>query len=80
MAWYKYEKYLKKFGGTGTAYDDVHNPGSNTPFSGIYRCTSCDIEVVSEQGKPFPPTHANAAYGHTIRWQLVAYADHENKK
>jgi len=78
MAWFKYDKFLKKFGGTGDAYDKIHKPGETTPFSGIYRCESCGIEVVSEHNKPLPPTHAKAAQGHQITWRLVVYADHEN--
>lgn len=77
MAWYKYGDLLHHYTGNGDAYDAIHNPGSATPYSGIYRCESCGIEVVSEQGNPMPPTHAAAAQGHAIRWRLVAYADHE---
>lgn len=78
MAWFKYDRFLKRFGGNGTAYDDIHVPGTATPYSGIYRCTACDVEIVSEYGKPFPPTHAKAAASHLIRWQMAVYADHEN--
>lgn len=77
MAWYKYKEFLHQFTGNGDAYDALHDPGEATPFSGVYRCESCGVEIVSEYQKPMPPTHANAARGHAIQWRLVAYADHK---
>ena len=78
MALYKYTTHLGQ--NNDAAFDAVHSPGSMTPYSGIYRCEGCGHEVVSEEGKPFPPqshpTHS-AAQGH-ILWKLVVYAQHKN--
>jgi hypothetical protein len=71
MAFYKYSKFLKQ--NDSAAYDSVHKPGVATPHSGVYRCVSCGVEIVSEKGKSMPPTHANIARNHEITWQLVVF-------
>jgi hypothetical protein len=73
MVWYKYPQFLQHFTGTGNAYDVVYNPGQVVPHSGIYRCESCGGEIICETGRTFPPTHANAAAGHPVRWRLAGY-------
>lgn len=78
MGIYKNPNYIAK--SDHSAFDDVHKPGAITPWSGIYRCTTCDVEVVSEKGKPLPPTHAHKLQDHELRWKLAVYADHEGKK
>jgi hypothetical protein len=80
MAYYKYTNDLHQ--DKGDAYDVVHKPGETTPHSGIYRCNSCGVEIVSESGKTFPPTRACSLHhpsGHApgeVRWKLLVWADH----
>lgn len=79
MAEYKYSQVLNQNG--ATEFDVLHKPGERTPFSGIYRCDSCGVEVVSEVGNPFPPTRACNGH-HTwkqgvVQWRLAVYADHK---
>jgi len=71
MAWFKYKEFLKY--SDSSAYDDVHKPGTATPHSGVYRCESCGVEIVSEKGRTLPPTHANVARAHTITWRLAVF-------
>jgi hypothetical protein len=68
-------------------FDKIHEPGQPTPFSGIYRCTACNFEIVSTRGHPLPPTKTCLGHSHNwkckhgfIRWQLVAAAIHVNAK
>jgi hypothetical protein len=64
-------------------FDVIYLPGQPTPFSGIYKCTSCGFEAVSTRLHPLPPevsclNHSpswRAAHG-TVRWKLVAAAIH----
>jgi hypothetical protein len=55
------------------AFDVAHAPGAPTPHSGIYRCTACGREDVSETGKPLPPqNHAqHSPSAGLIRWKLL---------
>jgi len=64
-------------------FDTIHRPGEITPYSGIYKCTSCGFECVSTAGHPLPPTaycsghHPKWNAGFTeVRWHLVAAAIH----
>lgn len=79
MAYYKYSKYLVV--SNSAEFDTVHNPGANTPFSGIYKCTGCGHEIVSEENNPFPPQnhHQHKAAQGAIKWKLTEYADHASK-
>lgn len=79
MAWYRYPQFLSQ--SDNDAYDKVHQPGSNTPHSGIYRCEGCGREIVSETNRPFPPQnhHQHTVNQGSIRWRLVVYSDHEPK-
>jgi hypothetical protein len=57
------------------AFNDVHNPGAPTPYSGIYRCPGCGREVTSIYGHALPPQnhHQHQQYSQgNVRWQLVA--------
>jgi hypothetical protein len=64
-------------------FDLICKPGQPTPYSGIYRCTSCGFEIVSTKAHPLPPTEIcpnhsqgwRCAHG-PVRWQLVAAAIH----
>ncbi len=71
MAQYKYANFLKV--NTSDAFDALHEPGSLTPYSGIYRCNVCGKEEVSVFGKPFPPQnhHQHPQVNQPIRWQLI---------
>jgi hypothetical protein len=62
-----------------TAFDVVHNPGQNAPFSGIYRCVICGWEEVSVANTTLPPQnhHVHAPGRGQIQWRLSAYARHE---
>ncbi len=73
MALYKYGDHLAK--STDIAFDTEHKPGDTTPNHGIYRCTGCGHEVVSEAGKSLPPqNHHTHPSGSAIRWKLLVYS------
>lgn len=79
MAIYKYNNDVSQ--STHDAFDIVYKPGEMTPYSGVYRCQSCAVEIVSEQARTFPPTracrdHNPKAVGGTITWRMVVYAQH----
>ena len=62
-------------------FDGIHHPGQATPRSGIYRCSGCGREIVSEENRPLPPQnhHQHTVAQGAIRWQLIVYADHKPK-
>lgn len=75
MALYKYDNVVKK--SESDVFDKLHSPGTDTPFSGIYRCEACAHEIVSTYSHPLPPqNHAQHPAGKAIQWRLVAYAAH----
>lgn len=71
MALYRYSKFLEV--STHDAFDAIHEPGTSTPFSGIYRCVGCGHEVVSVYAHPLPPQnhHQHTSSQGRIRWQLI---------
>lgn len=77
MASYKHVGFLAQT--TGAKFDEIHPPGYPTPFSGIYRCEGCGLEVVSEESKSLPPQnhHQHTPPQGAIRWRLVVHADHK---
>lgn len=79
MALYKYSNYLQQ--SQDAAFDGLHKPGATTPHSGIYHCTGCGREVVSEEAKPLPPQnhHQHSASQGAIVWRMIVYADHKPK-
>jgi hypothetical protein len=79
MALFKDSRYFKQ--SHDRAFDVDYNPGGATPHSGIYRCMGCGREIVSEEGRPFPPQnhHQHSVAQGRIRWRLIAYADHKPK-
>ena len=80
MATYEYPENLVKV--VHPAFNADHRPGEVPPFSGIYRCMGCGREIVAEQARQFPPQNHHqhtTAQGH-IRWRLIVYADHQEKK
>ena len=73
MALYKNGTYLTQ--NTSSVFDVDHKPGEVTPNHGIYRCTGCGHEIVSEAGRPFPPqNHHQHTNGTVIRWRLLVYS------
>ena len=61
----------------GPAFDVLHEPGDETPYSGIYRCEACGDEIASNKGNPLPPQNHNQhppSQGR-IRWRLIAAAE-----
>lgn len=79
MAMFKEGAYLKQ--SQFAAFDEEREPGSETPFSGIFRCTECHREIVSEESVPLPPHdhHLHGADHGPIRWKMIVYADHRPK-
>jgi hypothetical protein len=79
MALYKNDQFVKQT--TDAQFDTVHQPGSATPLSAIYRCTGCGREIVSEEHKSFPPQnhHQHTIAQGSIRWQMIVWADHQAK-
>jgi len=74
MVLYKDSRYLQP--SNDGAFDRVYEPGTATPYSGIYRCEACGHNVtdVAEPGRKLPPQnhhqHTNRLV--PIRWRLVA--------
>jgi hypothetical protein len=58
------------------AFDRKFRPGSEVPFSGIYRCINCGDEVALNKGTPFPPQnhHQHTSRERPIIWQLLVFA------
>jgi hypothetical protein len=79
MASYKHAQYLTK--NESGVFDLNHQPGTPTPFSGIYRCMGCGREDVSTETHPMPPQnrHQHTMAQGAIRWRLIVYADHKPK-
>jgi hypothetical protein len=71
MAHYKYSHYLTNL--CDPRFDPVQDPGSVTPYSGIYKCQGCGHEVVSMAGDPLPPAshHQHSLAQGGIAWRLV---------
>lgn len=70
MAYYKDATHLQQ---NNDANFDLHrHPGTQTPYSGIYRCVVCGHEVVSTHQHPLPPqNHHQHANRQQITWQLL---------
>lgn len=71
MANYKYGHYLNQ--SNHQAFDQIHSPGTQTLYSGIYRCEGCGINEVSTYSHPLPPQnhHQHTSEQGTIRWRLI---------
>jgi hypothetical protein len=71
MAEYKYGNFLTQ--ANKAAYDQDFHPGTNTVYSGIYRCIKCGHEVTSVTGYPMPPQnhHAHSPAQGAIVWRLL---------
>jgi hypothetical protein len=71
VAEYKYPRFLTQ--ANKAAYDNGYHPGTNTVYSGIYRCTKCGHEMTSVAGYPLPPQnhHVHTLAQGAIVWQLI---------
>ena len=79
MGVYKYENYLRQ--GHDEAFDQIHDPGIQAPYAGIFRCTGCGSEIGIAAAHRLPPQthHTHAPSQGPIRWQLIVWADHNPK-
>ncbi|WP_234744926.1 hypothetical protein [Burkholderia sp. WTPI3] len=71
MAFYKYGQYLSQ---EQTAdFDQIHHPGTPTPYSGIYRCEGCGQSIVSTKQHPLPAQnhHQHTFVQGAIRWRMI---------
>jgi len=59
-----------------------HKPGELAPFSGIYRCHYCGLEVTSEERQRLPRqnSHLHAGGILPIEWRLLVKATHERHR
>lgn len=59
------------------AFDKVHSPGTEAPYPGIYRCTSCGDEIAIAGNHRLPPqNHRQHSPGSgPIAWQLLVYPE-----
>lgn len=59
------------------AFDAVVHPGNTSAWSGIYRCTVCQREILVRLGEPLPDDtqHPHAAGQEAPSWQLVVAAN-----
>jgi hypothetical protein len=73
MAFFKYFIHLHQ--SDEPIFDQIYEPESRTPYSGLYRCTGCGGEIVSESGRPFPSHnhHRHEPEQGSIRWQLLVW-------
>lgn len=71
QALYKYVQYLKV--SNHVAFDQIHEAGVATPYSGIYTCEGCGKCIVSVNPHPLPPQnhHQHTAQQGRIRWRLI---------
>jgi hypothetical protein len=72
VVYYKYSNFMTQ--NTNTAFDVIHEPGAQAPYSGIYRCVGCGHEITDVAGRTLPPqNHHQHTYAQgRIRWQLAA--------
>jgi hypothetical protein len=70
---YKYENLLSK--SIDAKFDEIHEPGVPTPYSGIYICHGCGKEVTSVNPHPLPPQnhHQHTTEQGKIRWRLAVW-------
>ena len=53
---------------------ETFTPGSEVPYSGIYRCTGCGSEIACNKGDVFPPENNDQhTSGEPIRWKLLVH-------
>jgi hypothetical protein len=73
MAQYKREHFLTK--SESRAYDEDHEPGTQAPFGGVYRCMGCDLEIGigSRQMLPMHYHHTHTPEQGLIQWRLIVW-------
>lgn len=73
MALYKYGNNFTQV--NDSAFDTTHQPGTNAPHPGIYKCTNCGDEIAIAGGHTLPPQNhkQHSPLNGPITWQLVAY-------
>lgn len=73
MALFKNAKFLTN--SADAAFDQLHSPGTDAPYPGIYRCVSCGDEIAIAGGHVLPPqNHSQHRVGAgPIKWQLIVY-------
>jgi hypothetical protein len=70
MAIYRYAQFLEQ--NDHEAFNQLHHPGTPTPYSGIYRCENCAVNEVSTHGHPLPPqNHHQHNSPSPILWRLI---------
>jgi hypothetical protein len=70
---YRYADLLSK--SSEAKFDELSEPGSPTPYSGIYICSGCGREVTSVAAQPLPPQnhHRHSDDQGKILWRLVVW-------
>jgi hypothetical protein len=70
---YKYPQFQTQ--DNDSKFDVLHEPGSATPYSGVYRCDGCGKEATSVYAHPLPPQnhHQHAPAHGRIRWRLAVW-------
>jgi hypothetical protein len=70
---YKYGQFLTK--SDDAKFDEIYEPGTATPYSGVYQCEGCGKEVTSVFPHPLPPQnhHQHTPGQGRIRWRLVVW-------
>src|ERR1700726_4863759 len=79
MALYKNVNYLTS--SNDAAFDKTYKPGKKPDHSGIFRCTGCGREVISEHSRTVPPQnhHQHDTSQGEVRWKLIVWPDHNPK-
>jgi len=70
-AQYKYGNFLQQ--NQNQAFDQIHEPSAQTPYSGIYKCEGCGLCITSVTPHPLPPQnhHQHTYQQGRIRWRLI---------
>jgi hypothetical protein len=71
VAQFKYSHYLTNV--SDSKFDPAHPPGIAAPYTGIYKCQGCGLEIVSAASDPLPPAthHQHSLAQGGIAWRLV---------
>ena len=70
MATYEYQQFLEHL--PNDAFRSIHNPGSQAPYGGIYRCEACGHEIAIATHHHLPPqNHGQHPSGQPIHWRLI---------
>lgn len=73
MANYKYAGNLHH--NTHDDFDQEYAPGVAAPYPGIYKCVSCDNEIVVMKGALLPAEiHSQHCVYQPVKWKLIVCA------